>query len=645
MSYLCLHADMLSNRQTLMSKELLLSNRFGGYYNTTAVQCNTRKYHGLLVVPQLQIDDDNHVLLSCMNETLVDHHKSVGLHTMLFPDKVVVPDLCADIEKLDVSPIIQYVYRFENIQLQKDIFLVPNQSQLLVRYQVLNSPGPITLQLRPFFAFRNVHRLSRYSDGIQPRVENVQNGVCVQMYSNYSNVYMQSSLNPIFYYAPDWWYRVYYPEEEKRGYDCYEDLFTPGQLEYSLKNGDILFVSAALDPVDPSLIHNRFTKECLHIPEVTSTESALLAASEQFIVRKDEQRVYIKAGFPWFGNWGRDTFIALPGLTIHQPEVCRQVIDTLIPYLHNGLFPNMESNAESSYNGADTSLWFFWTLQQYTEMTKTHHLIWEVYGPVCKQILDSYKNGTLFNIHANKDGLIWQGEKGKALTWMDAVVDGKPVTQREGYAVEINALWYNAIMFSLEMATWINDEKFIEEWIDLADHFPDHFVDMFWDKDHGYLADCVHENDKDFSVRPNMIFAVSLPYSPIGKKIRQLVVEKVKYELLTPRGLRSLSPNEAQYHGYYEGGQRERDEAYHQGTAWMWLLGHFAEAYLKVYEADGKDFIKELYQNIAPALKDICIGSLSEISDGNPPYESKGAIAQAWSVAEVLRMEALLKKY
>jgi predicted glycogen debranching enzyme len=293
----------------------------------------------------------------------------------------------------------------------------------------------------------------------------------------------------------------------------------------------------------------------------------------------------------------------------------------------------------------DAPLWFFWALQQYADFTKSKKLIWKEYGRKMKIILDGFREGTSFDIRILENGLITAGEPGKALTWMDAVVHGKPVTPRIGLAVEVNALWYNAIRFSIEMAKLAGDKEFVKEWNAIAGKIPDAFVSLFWNEQKGYLADYVDGEYKDWSVRPNMIFVASLEYSPVDEEIRKKVVSVVKRELLTPRGLRTLTPKNPAYKGSYFGDQAERDLAYHQGTVWPWLLGHFAEGYLKLHGKSGLSFIKSLYNGFEPVMTEHGIGTISEIYDGDPPHTARGAISQAWSVAELLRINWLIKKY
>ncbi len=321
------------------------------------------------------------------------------------------------------------------------------------------------------------------------------------------------------------------------------------------------------------------------------------------------------------------------------------MIDTLISGLEGPLFPNIGVENKPVYNSVDAPLWFFWAMQQYAIFSGKKHQIWKQYGKKMKMILKGYRDGTEFNIKMDHDGLIYAGKKGYALTWMDAVIAGKPVTPRIGKAVEINALWYNAVCFALEMAKLADDKEFVNEWEYLPEKISDSFKVTFWDREKAYLADVVNGEEKDWAVRPNQIFAVSLPYSPVDEQIMGAVLYVVKNELLTPKGLRTLSPKNSAYKGAYRGDQAKRDMAYHQGTVWPWLLGHFAEAYLKIFNNNGVQYIEDLYNGFKTEMSVAGIGTISEVYDGDPPYNPGGAVSQAWSVAELLRINHLLKEY
>ena len=414
-----------------------------------------------------------------------------------------------------------------------------------------------------------------------------------------------------------------------------------------MKKGEVLIFSAGTSIAVTQTLSRQFNKELTGRITLNNFENCLINSAQQFIFHKNK-RTEIIAGFPWFGRWGRDTFISLPGLTLSQGDLktCKAVIDSMLTELKGALFPNAGSADNASYNSVDTPLWFFWALQQFCEFSHYHKNLWKEYGKTIKQILGEFRNGTDFNIKMHENGLLWQGVPGLALTWMNTVVAGKPVTPRIGFAVEINALWYNAIMFSLTAAKIAKDKNFISEWTDVSKLIKKSFLETFWDKSKGYLADYVDNEKKDWSIRPNQVFATSLPYCVLENKgIKSSILDTVKKELLTPKGLRTLSPKDSNYIGIYQGNEAQRDLAYHQGTVWPWLLGHFAGGYLKIYGNKGIDFIKKIYNGFEEDMVIHGIGSVSEIYDGNPPHHPKGAVSQAWSVAELLRIKMMIDQF
>jgi predicted glycogen debranching enzyme len=378
----------------------------------------------------------------------------------------------------------------------------------------------------------------------------------------------------------------------------------------------------------------------------TSFINCLRNAAQQFIEKRGENTLII-AGYPWFGAWGRDTFISLPGIALAKQNLIlyNEVLDTQVRHMKDGLFPNMGDLSNPAFNSVDAPLWFFWVIQQY--MLNGGSDGWTRYGNAAKSVLNAYKNGTSFNIYMRENGLIYADSPGKALTWMDAVVNGVPVTPRNGYAVEINALWYNAVSFSLEMARKENDKIFIREYEKLPDLIKRSFLEIFCDPKISYLADYVNDEEgRNLFVRPNMVIAVSLPYSMLEKDMMKKILDIADRELVTPRGLRTLSPGNKFYKGCYHGNQAERDAAYHQGTVWPWLLGPFCEGWLKVYEKQGVLKIRKLIYGLEDVMSEHGISTISEIYSGDPPHAPDGAISQAWSVGEVLRIiEILETKY
>ncbi len=363
-------------------------------------------------------------------------------------------------------------------------------------------------------------------------------------------------------------------------------------------------------------------------------------------MKRDDQ-VELIAGYHWFSIHGRDTFVALPGLTLPEgdTDTFLKVTDTMVKMMQGEFFPNDRIGNHCDYNSVDAPLWFFRALQQYVSFTEDFETIWKKYEKPMKKILDGYSNGTSYSIHMLDNGLLWAGNDKDALTWMNTVVDGKPVINRNGLAVEVNALWYNAICFFSEICGKVGKKSIANKWQKVADKIKISFVNTFWDEKAGYLADVVRDNYKDMAVRPNQLFAASFPYSPLSDELKYNVIQKVRKELLTPRGIRTLSPKNVNYKGKYSGNIYERDQAYHQGSAFPWLLGHFAEAYLKLHGKSGVSYIRSMLYNFEEEMTNVGIGTISELYYGNPPQKGKGAISQAWSVAELLRINYLLNEY
>lgn len=643
MSYIEFDKTQLINLKFSLSRELLRTNRAGSYASSTIIFTNTRKYHGLLVAPQPLIDDKNHVLLSCVDETLIENDFEFHLSMRMYPGGHYDPKGHKYIREFRSTPNPCLVYRMGSIVFTKEYIFAQNEDRVLMRYTLDDASEKVTFRLKPFLAYRSVHDLTKANTDVDTKYKAIKNGASWQMYKGHSKTYMQFSKKVNYIHSPDWFYNIEYLREAERGYPSIEDLFVPGYFEVEMKKGESVVISAGVDEKSPATFKRQFEAEVKKRTPRDSFNHCLVNAAEEYFV-KINKKTEVIAGYPWFGRWGRDTFIALPGLTLTRKDEksFTEVIRTMLDELKDGLFPNMGQGKNAVYNSVDTSLWFFWALQQYGIITGKRKKGWKTYGKYLKAILNKFEKGTYFNIKMHDNGLLWQGEHGSALTWMDAIVDGKPVTGRVGYAVEVNALWYNAIMFALELAEEENDNTFIRKWAKRTEVIRDSFKETFWDDGKGYLADYVNGNFKDWSVRPNMIFAVSMPHSPVGPYISNAVLGIVEQELLTTRGLRTLSPKNPDYQGTYYGDQAQRDKAYHQGTVWPWLLGAFAEAYLKLHGASGKPFIESVYKGFEKEMFANGIGTLSEVYNGDPPHKAGGAISQAWNVAELLRIRWML---
>lgn len=639
MSYLEFDKKELINLEYSLSRETLRSNRAGSYASMTLVGCNTRKYHGLLVCPMEHLDNDKHVLLSSLDVTVSRDKEEFNLGIHKYQGDLFIPRGHKYVQDFKIDVVPQIFYRVGSVQIVRESLLVEKEQQILIKYTILEADKPVKLKFTPFLAFRNMHQLSKANMHANTKVKPVPNGIKSKLYDGYPYLHMQFSKKVEFVQVPDWYYNIEYIEEQRRGYDYKEDLFVPGFFETTAKKGESIIFSASTKECNPETISRKYTLEYNKRIPRDSFKNCLINSAEQFIVKKDK-KTEVTAGYPWFGTWGRDTFIALPGLTLTlgDQKTFLAVVDTMVAKIRNGLFPNMGSDEDPAFNTVDASLWFFWALQQYAYSTNTFAPLWKTYGTVLKSILNSYQKGTLHNIHMLENGLIYAGEPGKALTWMDAVVFGKPVTPRIGSPVEICALWYNAICFSLQLAEKAGDDSFIKKWEKLPKKIKVSFSKTFWDQEKGYLADYSDGEFKDWSIRPNQIIAAALHFSPLDDDQKNAVVETVKRYLLTPRGLRTLAPRNPDYKGIYYGNQEERDNAYHQGTVWPWLLEHYCEAYLKVHKLSGLPHIKQILKDFEPVMNEHGIGSISEIYDGDPPHNPRGAISQAWSVAALLRI-------
>jgi predicted glycogen debranching enzyme len=641
MTYIKFDKSQIVNLEYSLAREVLRTNRAGSYTSTTIVDCNTRKYHGLLVCPVDQLDGERYVLLSSLDITILNKDKSFNIGIRKYGGDHFSPKGHKYIE--DFLSDTSRIYRVGGVILKQERLLVHYEEQFLMKLTILEASEPMKIQVRPFLAFRNIHQLTHANLSADTKVEPVENGIRSKMYDGFPYLNLQFSTKNEFVPVPDWYLGVEYIEEQKRGYDYKEDLFTPGFFEFRAKEGDSIVFSASTKEEKTAGLKQKFTKSMsIKIPR-DNFKNCLRNAAQQFVERRGGKTLII-AGYPWFGAWGRDTFISLPGIALARRKsvLYKVALNTQVEKMKDGLFPNMGGSANPAFNSVDAPLWFFWSLQQY--LMQGGNDCWDRYGDAAKSVLTAFQSGTMFNIHMRSNGLIYADAPGKSLTWMDAVVHGVPVTPRRGYAVEINALWYNAVSFALEMAIVKKDKKFIKEYEKLPELIRKSFLELFWDENKGYLADYVNDHEgKDFCVRPNMLIAVSLPHSMLDKDQMKRILDIADKELVTSRGLRTLSPSNSVYKGICEGTQEQRDNAYHQGTVWPWLYGPFCEGWLKVYGKQGVQKVKNLIFGMEEVMNEHGITTISEIYDGDPPHAPRGTISQAWSVAEVLRIIDILE--
>jgi predicted glycogen debranching enzyme len=643
MSYIKFEKGQVVNLEYSLAREIIRTNRAGSYSSSTIVGCNTRKYHGLLICPVDELGGERFVLLSALDVTVVNKDKRFNTGIRKYKGDYFSPKGHKYIEDFDADNVPSRIYRVGNVIFKQESLFCHYEEQLLMRFTILEASEPMTLHFRPFLAFRNIHDLTHANMYANTKVEFIENGVKSKMYEGFPYLNMQFSTEVEIVPVPDWYLGVEYIEEQKRGYDFSEDLFTPGFFELKAKKGDVIVFSASTKEEKTSGLKQKFTRTVSGKIQRDSFINCLRNAAQQFVEKRGGKTLII-AGYPWFGSWGRDTFISLPGLALarHRLVLYREVLDTQVNKMKNGLFPNMGNADNPAFNSVDAPLWFFWAVQQYTLHGGTDG--WERYGEAANSVLKAFKDGTTFNIHMRDNGLIYADAPGKALTWMDAVVYGTPVTPRRGYAVEIQALWYNAICFCLEMAAAVKDKSFIKEYEKLPELIKKSFLEVFWDDKLGYLADYVNDDEgKNTFVRPNMVIAVSLPFTMLDKSQMKSILDIADKELVTSRGLRTLSPRNEFYQGQCEGNQETRDNAYHQGTVWPWLLGPFCEGWLRVYGQQGVAKVRKLVFGLEAVMSEHGISTISEIYDGDPPHSPQGTISQAWSVGEVLRIIDILE--
>jgi predicted glycogen debranching enzyme len=644
MSYLKFEKEELINLEYSLSRELIRSNRAGSYAATTIIGCNTRKYHGLLVCPLEEMDQEHHVLLSTLDATVIQHNKEFNLGIHKYEGDRYVPRGHKYVREFDTTKSSYLVYRVGGVILSKEIMLVSKQEQVLVKYTLLDAHSETILRLQPFLAFRNFHALSKSNLYANTRYAEVKNGIMSRLYDGYPGLYMQLSKAAEFVPVPDWYYNIEYMEEQKRGYDFKEDLYVPGYFEMPIKKGESIVFSASTSEVAPAGLKRKFSTEHAQRISKDSLKECLVNAAQQFVVRRKDS-TEIKAGFPWFGTWGRDTFMALPGLCLSTGDysTALEVIDSMVSRMKGGLFPNTAIKGKPAFNSSDAPLWFIRALQLYARYDPEFD-VWKKYGKTIKEVLEAYRKGTSGIIRMLENGLIDAADGENPLTWMDAVVDGHLVTPRHGQVVEVNALWYNAVCQAL-LWSEKKDRAFYGAWGPLPELIRASFVDSFWDPGRGYLADYVNGDYKDYSVRPSQLVAVSVDHSPLTSEMKKSILDVVQGELLTPRGLRSLSPKNEAYKGVYEGNQEQRNMAYHQGTVWPWFLEHYVIGVLDVHKKSGHSQVKKIYEGFEEEMSVRGIGSISEIYDGNPPHFGRGAISQAVGVAALLRISEMIEGF
>ncbi len=639
MSYLNFNKTELVDLQYSLTKELLRTNRSGAYLATTIPGCNTRKYHGLLVAPLPELDGASHVLLSSLDATVVQHNKEFNLGIHKYEGNHYDPKGHKYLKKFSVDTIPVLTYRVGGVILQVEKLLVEKEQRVLIKYTLVEATSETSLKLKPFLAFRSIHAVSKANMDANTRLVRTQNGIVSNLYDGYPNLYMQLSEKNEFVASPDWFYDIEYREEQRRGYEYKEDLFTPGYFEVNIKKGESIVFSASTSECDTASFLQEFDKGVAGRIPRDSFEHCLLNSAQQF-VRRQEDYTELIAGYPWYNSIARDTLISMPTLALENKD--EKTYHDILKTLFNKLELDEDCFFLGEAKSADTPLWLFRSLQQYREYRPKIDL-WSLYKAELTGILNNYRNNTLNFIQFCDNGLLYIYDQTIPFTWMNSMLGNTAVVNRYGFAVEVCALWYNAIMFSLELAKESSDFDFVDLWTPIARKAEQSFRELFLLEEEKYLADFVADGVKNKEVRPNQVIAISMPHSPLDKKEKIDVLKIAEQELLTDKGLRTLSPQSLHYEKKYRGTHQERELAHHQGSVCPWLLLPFSEAYLACLGESGKPLIEKLYRGFEDEITEYGIGTIGEIYNGDPPHKPKGAISMATSVAAILRMKKLLK--
>ena len=639
--------------------EWLVTDGCGGYAGGTLAGCNTRKYHGMLVANLAGAANGRHVLVSSLGDTV-----EIGgpLHELSGHAFRGAPSSCALPSEFSSRATANWTWRLDGVKVERTVSMTGVAGSTLIRYTRTDAPVPVRLRLAPSLAFRRNHTLSRANACLRPAIDPVADGFCVSPYEGMPSlrVRIQGGAGVAVEPRGVWIEKVHYACEEERGYDACEDLFVPAALTVDWPEGTPLYVALSTVPIADLATawrreetRRRATRRRAAAFAEThgfAGDEAVLAenlclAADQLLITAPPVRPTVIAGYPWFEDWGRDTLISLPGLTFARGELEQglAILRTFASFAKGARLPNYigPCGAEPSYNSVDAALWFFWAVQQYLACGGGRAAVHTELWPVLKQLLAHMADGSDPLIAMTADGLLRCGDRDTQLTWMDAAIDGRPVTPRWGLPVEINALWYNALCLCAGLAAQFGDTAYRAPVAPAAAAAA--FERTFWLPELGYLADAVNEEGVSREIRPNQIFAVSLPFSALSTAQARAVVATVETHLLTPRGLRTLAPGHPDYRGHYGGGTESRDHAYHQGTVWPWLMGAFGEAYLRVAEdpAAARTRLREWLAAWVPHLCEAGIGSISEVFDGDAPHQPNGCTSQAWSVAELLRLQRL----
>ena len=644
MSYLKFDKNLLINLEQSLRLEVLRTNQSGAYHCTTIVGANTRKQHGLLVIPVPEIDDNSHVLLSSLDETVIQHGAPFNLGLHRYSGGVYSPNGHKYIREYDCERVPTHTFRVGGVILKREKIFITNENRILIRYTLVDAHSKTTLQFRPFLAFRNANDLCVENQVASRDYKEVSNGISTCMYDGYPELFMQVNHKPKFVFDPHWYKGIEYIKDLERGIPYTEDLYVPGYFEVDMKKGDTIIFSAGVSEVNTRQLTKMYEDEIKTRTPRTSFYNCLKNSAKQFYMTNADGH-YLFAGYPWFKVRARDEFIALPGCTLsnhHRPDF-EAIMDTAKEAFTRWMETGEPDKHLQGIDLPDVPLWAAWAIQRYSHDTDVPTAR-ERYGELVAQLIDFIIDGKHPNLQVDDNGLVRTDGTRQPMSWMDSArPDGTPLIPRTGYLVEFNALWYNALMFLLQM--YADDKQMqsrVERWQKISDAYAESFAPTFLN-DYGYLYDYVNGSYTDLSVRPNMMIAVGVDHTPLDRRQRKRILDFITRELLTPKGLRTLSPNSYGYNPWYVGNPEQREKAYYSGSARPWLMGFYCHAYVKVFGIGGLSFVNRMMIGFEDEMSQGAIGTLSELYDGNPPFIGRGAVSFAANVGEILRVLRLLK--
>lgn len=644
MSYLKFDKNLLINLEQSLRLEVLRTNQSGAYHCTTIVGANTRKQHGLLVIPVPEIDDNSHVLLSSLDETVIQHGAPFNLGLHRYSGGVYSPNGHKYIREYDCERVPTHTFRVGGVILKREKIFITNENRILIRYTLVDAHSKTTLQFRPFLAFRNANDLCVENQVASRDYKEVSNGISTCLYEGYPELFMQVNHKPKFVFDPHWYKGIEYIKDQERGIPYTEDLYVPGYFEVDMKKGDTIIFSAGVSEVNTRQLTKMYEDEIKTRTPRTSFYNCLKNSAKQFYMTNADGH-YMLAGYPWFKVRARDEFIALPGCTLsnhHRPDF-EAIMDTAKEAFTRWMETGEPDKHLQGIDLPDVPLWAAWAIQRYSHDTDVPTAR-ERYGELVAQLIDFIIDGKHPNLQVDDNGLVRTDGTRQPMSWMDSArPDGTPLIPRTGYLVEFNALWYNALMFLLQM--YADDKQMqsrVERWQKISDAYAESFAPTFLN-DYGYLYDYVNGSYTDLSVRPNMVIAVGVDHTPLDRRQRKRILDFVTRELLTPKGLRTLSPNSYGYNPWYVGNPEQREKAYYSGSARPWLMGFYCHAYVKVFGIGGLSFVNRMMIGFEDEMSQGAIGTLSELYDGNPPFIGRGAVSFAANVGEILRVLRLLK--